>query len=93
MKNFCAVKISEQELKDTKTHMKGLYIMSRQTVLHQSYYYGFHEVTGKGYQYDAEFIEDIEKVTTQDIIDVTNKMFSKNSVTVIINPNKPLIKE
>ncbi|MCA6071142.1 MAG: insulinase family protein [Endomicrobium sp.] len=88
LKDFCVVKISEQELKDTKTYMKGLYIMGRQTVWNQSYYYGFHEVTGKGYQYDAEFIKDIEKVTTQDIINIANKVFSQNSVTVIINPNE-----
>ncbi|MCA6069659.1 MAG: insulinase family protein [Endomicrobium sp.] len=88
LKDFCTVKISEQELKDTKTYMKGTYVMSRQTVWEQSYYYGLREVTGKGYQYDTEFIKDIEKVTTQDIINVANKVFSQNSVTVIINPNE-----
>jgi predicted Zn-dependent peptidase len=86
LKNFCATKISEAELKDTKAYIKGLHIMNRQTVYSRSYYYGFYEITGKGYQYDVEGIEDIEKVTAQDIINASNKIFSQNSVTVIINP-------
>jgi predicted Zn-dependent peptidase len=86
LKNLCATKISEAELKDTKTYIKGLHIMNRQTVDNRSYYYGFYEITGKGYQYDAGFIEDIEKVTAQDIINASNKIFFQNSVTVIINP-------
>ncbi|GHT51395.1 peptidase M16 [Endomicrobiia bacterium] len=86
LNDFCVVKISKQELKDTKTYIKGLYIMDRQTVSNQSYYYGFREITGKGYKYDDEFIEDIEKVTAQDIINVANRIFLGNSVTVVINP-------
>jgi predicted Zn-dependent peptidase len=88
LKDFCTVKISEQELKDTKAYIKGLYIMDRQTVSKQSYYYGLREIIGKGYQYDSEFIKELEKVTTQDILNAVNRIFSKKSVTIIINPEQ-----
>jgi predicted Zn-dependent peptidase len=88
LKDLCAVDISEQELIDTKTYMKGIYIMDRQTVSKQSYYYGLREVIGQGYEYDVQYLKDIEKVTIQDISNVANKIFSDHSVTVIVTPYK-----
>ncbi|MDR3111745.1 MAG: insulinase family protein [Elusimicrobiota bacterium] len=86
LKNFCSAEISQQELKDTKNYMKGLYIMDRQTVGKQSYYYVWREIIGQGYQYDAQYLENIENVTTREIVDIANKTFNSPSVTVVINP-------
>ncbi|MDR3253751.1 MAG: insulinase family protein [Endomicrobium sp.] len=86
LKDFCTVKISEQELRDTKTYIKGLYIMDRQTVNKQSYYCGWREIIGQGYEYDAEYLQDTDKVSTANILDAANKIFSRYPVTIIINP-------
>jgi predicted Zn-dependent peptidase len=86
LKNFCSVKISKQELKDVKSYIKGIYLLDRQTVNKKSYYNGWREVVGQGYEYDVEYLNDIDKVTTQDDLDVANKIFNGKTVSVIINP-------
>jgi predicted Zn-dependent peptidase len=88
LKDFYSVRISEQELKDVKAYIKGIYLLDRQTVNKKSYYNGWCEIVGQGYKYDIEYLNDIEKVTTQDILDVANKIFTGGSVSVIINPKE-----
>jgi predicted Zn-dependent peptidase len=88
LKDFCSVKVSEQELKDVKSYIKGIYLLDRQTVNKKSYYNGWREIVGQGYKYDIEYLNYIEKVTTQDILDVANKIFTKKSVSVIISPEE-----
>jgi predicted Zn-dependent peptidase len=87
LKNFCNIKVDEEELKNTKTYMKGLYIMDRQTVSKQSYYYGWRKIIGQRCEYDNEYLKRIEKITAQNIFDATNKVFTRNSVSVIVNPD------
>jgi predicted Zn-dependent peptidase len=87
LKDFCNLKVDEEELKNTKTYMKGLYIMDRQTVSKQSYYYGWRKIIGQSYEYDNEYLKHIEKITTQNIFDAANKVFMKHSVIVVINPD------
>lgn len=88
LKDFYSVKIPEQELKDVKSYIKGIYLLYRQTVNKKSYYNGWSEIVGQGYKYDIEYLSDIEKVTTQNILDVANKIFTGKSVSVIINPEE-----
>ncbi|MDR1260025.1 MAG: insulinase family protein [Endomicrobium sp.] len=85
LKNFCVTEISDRELKDAKIYIKSLYAMERQTVNKQSYYYGWREIIGQGYEYDTEYLNDVNKISTKDILNITNKIFSKYPVTIIIN--------
>jgi predicted Zn-dependent peptidase len=87
LKDFCNLKIGEEELKNTKTYIKGLYIMNRQTVSKQSYYYGWREIVGQGWEYDNEYLKLIEKITAQNIFDAANKVFMRHSISVIVSPN------
>ncbi|MCL2144328.1 MAG: insulinase family protein [Endomicrobia bacterium] len=84
--DLCENKIEEQELKDTKTYIKGLYIMDRQTVWKKSYYYGWREIMGQGYKYDDKYLEDIEKVSIEDIRETARRIFKQNSLTVVVRP-------
>ncbi|MDR3112783.1 MAG: insulinase family protein [Endomicrobium sp.] len=86
LKDFRSVQISEQELKDVKTYIKGMYIMDRQTVSRTSYYYAWREVTGQGYKYDDQYLDDVEKVTPKDVYNAANKFFTQKRLTVIIKP-------
>jgi predicted Zn-dependent peptidase len=88
LKDFCSVKISEQELRDVKAYIKGIYLLDRQTVNKKSYYNAWREIVGQGYKYDVEYLNDIEKITTQNILDVANKIFTGKSVSVIIKPEE-----
>jgi predicted Zn-dependent peptidase len=51
LKNICFVKISEQELKDVKAYIKGVYLLDRQTINKKSYYNGWREIVGQGYKF------------------------------------------
>jgi predicted Zn-dependent peptidase len=86
LKDFCSMKISEQELKDAKSYIKGIYLLDRQTVNKKSYYNGWREIIGQGCEYDSEYLNDIEKVTTQDILDVASKIFSRKAISVVVKP-------
>ncbi|MDR1195344.1 MAG: insulinase family protein [Endomicrobium sp.] len=88
LKDICSNEVDEQELKDTKTYIKGLYIMDRQTVGRKSFYYGWRETVGQGYGYDNKYLEDIEKVSSKDILDTLNKIFKQNSLTIIVRPDE-----
>ncbi len=88
LKDFCSKEVGAQELKDTKTYIKGLYVMDRQTTGRLSYYYGWREIVGQGYKYDEEYINDIEKITPKDIHETANRVFGKSSLTVIVNPDE-----
>jgi predicted Zn-dependent peptidase len=85
LKNLCSVEVSEEELIDTKTYVKGLYFMDRQTVNRKSYHYGWREIVKLGCEYDSKYLEDLEKITTRDIFDVANKIFSSPSSTIILS--------
>ncbi|MCL2484510.1 MAG: insulinase family protein [Endomicrobia bacterium] len=86
LKDFRSKEVDAQELKDTKTYIKGLYIMDRQTVGKRSYYHAWREIVGQGYKYDEKYLDDVENVTAQDIKRVANRIFGEQSLTVIINP-------
>jgi predicted Zn-dependent peptidase len=86
LKDFCSMKIFEQELKDVKSYIKGIYLLDRQTINKKSYYNGWREIIGQGYKYDVEYLNDIDKVTTQDVLDVANKIFIKKAVSVVVKP-------
>ena len=88
LKDMCENEVGQQELSDTKTFMRGIYILDRQTVWKRSYYYGWREVVGQGYKYDDEFLEDMAKVTSKDIIEVANRIFNRNSLSVIVRPEE-----
>jgi predicted Zn-dependent peptidase len=83
LKDFCNLKVGEEELKNTKAYIKGLYIMNRQTSSKQSYYYGWQKIVGQC----CEYLKHIEKITSQNIFDAANKVFTRHSVNVIVNPD------
>jgi len=86
LKNFCRTAVGAQELNGAKTYIKGLYVMDRQTVGSQSYYYAWREIAGQGYGYDGKYLQDIEEVTARDICRTANRIFAGYSLTVIVNP-------
>ncbi|MCL2335319.1 MAG: insulinase family protein, partial [Endomicrobia bacterium] len=88
LKDFRSKEIDEQELKDTKSYIKGLYIMDRQTVMKRSYYFGWREVTGQGYEYDKKYLEEIDAVTPKDIYETANRIFGSPSLTAVLSNDR-----
>ncbi|MBN1384232.1 MAG: insulinase family protein [Elusimicrobia bacterium] len=77
--------INDDELQNAKTYLKGVYILDHRTVQRQSWYLTWWEIIGKGYEYDQKYLEDIDKVTIEDIKTTCKKLFNfDKSVTVIM---------
>lgn len=87
MNDLCTTKISEKELTDTKNFIKGIYLLAHQSVERQAYYLSAREMVGLGYEYDNKYIEDLSKVTSDDIIKVANKYFKQKPYKLILMPN------
>jgi len=88
MENLCTTPVPEQELKDTKQYVKGIYLLANQPVERQAYNLMFGEIFGLGYQFNDLFIEELEKVTSADILKVANKYFKQNPLKIILRPEK-----
>lgn len=74
--------IINDDLQKAKNYLIGNFYLDHQTNLKKSWYLGWYELLGKGYKYDEEYIEDIKKVTLNDISKIINECF-KNYVLLI----------
>jgi predicted Zn-dependent peptidase len=63
--------ISEEELKSAIEHVKGQFIMDHQSNSRQSWYLGWFEMQGLGWEYDQSYPKLLDKVTAQDILKVS----------------------
>lgn len=79
--------VSSKELKEAKEKLLGHYIISQETNLDKATTIGWFETTGRGYQFDDEYIKLINNVTESDIIEVANKYFNNNYVLSIVKPD------
>ena len=86
MKDLCENKVDEQELKDTKNFVKGVYLLDHQSVEKQAYYLIFREMLGQGYKYDEEYIDILSKITADDIIKTANKYFNREPYKLVLKP-------
>jgi predicted Zn-dependent peptidase len=84
LKDLMTEKITDMELKDIKSYLKGNYLMSRQRVSNRSLTLGLREIWGQGYEYDLEYLNDIDKVSAEDVHRAANEIFNQRSFTVII---------
>ena len=87
MSDLCSTKITDKELTDTKNFVKGIYLLSHQSVERQAYYLSAREMIGLGYEYDDKYIDDLSKVTSDDIIKVANKYFKQKPYKLVLMPN------
>lgn len=86
MTDLCNIKVSDKELNDTKNFIKGIYLLSHQSVERQAYYLSVREMIGLGYEYDDKYIDLLSKVNSDDIIKVANKYFKQKSYRLILSP-------
>ena len=78
--------VGSKELQDAKDKLLGNYIISQETNLDKATTIGWFETSGRGYQFDDEYVKLINSVTESDIIEVANKYFNNNYVLSIVKP-------
>jgi predicted Zn-dependent peptidase len=68
--------ISDEELQAAIEHVKGQFIMDHQSNSRQSWYLGWFESQGMGWEYDQSYPKLLDKVTAQDVLKVSKTYFN-----------------
>lgn len=76
--------VTDKELSDAKEKLIGNYIISLETNLDKATNIGSYEALGLGYDFDKKYIDMINNVTDNDILEVANKYFNNNYVLSIV---------
>ena len=72
--------VSDSELQDAKDRLKGGFIVALETNSEKASNTGFFEAYGFGYDFLNTYIKLIDEVTASDIVKVSNKYFTSNTV-------------
>ncbi len=78
--------VSTKELQEAKDKLLGHYIIGQETNLDKASTVGWFEMSGRGYQFEEEYINLINSVTENDIIEIANKYFNNNYIMSIVKP-------
>ena len=78
--------VSDQELAEAKSKFVGAFDLSHEGNSSQAFYLSFYELMGRGFQFDENYPELIEKVSAKDIQRVAEKYLSKPDVESIVGP-------
>ena len=79
--------VGSKELQEAKDKLLGHYIIAQETNLDKASTIGWFETSGRGYQFDEEYVKLINSVTESDIIEVANKYFNDKYVLSIVKPD------
>lgn len=74
--------VSERELQKAKNQTEASFIMGQDSVFYQAMQIGQLETTGAGARYLESYIDEIRRVTPEDILRVAQKYFVEDSRTV-----------
>jgi zinc protease len=74
--------ITEKELKQAIRYTIGTYQIGLETYRSQMFQYAHNEILGKGIEEVAEFTQKIEKVTSEEIFEVSRKYFDLNRYAI-----------
>ena len=74
--------ISQQELSDTKEKLLGAYLLERETLSGKILHLCMAELAGRSYQEDARSLQDLERVTVEDVKRVANRYLVEPTIIV-----------
>ncbi|MCR5260271.1 MAG: insulinase family protein [Candidatus Gastranaerophilales bacterium] len=86
------IPVDEKELQDAKNNVigkRGFYFETNALI---SSVTGMYEIQELGCDYEQTFIENIKKVTSEDILKCAKKYFSKHKVLTVLAPKKNISK-
>ncbi|MFC1692040.1 M16 family metallopeptidase [Candidatus Latescibacterota bacterium] len=73
IKRMTHEKPTPEEIKDAKSFLKGMHIMSQESNAGQASQYGHYEILGIGYEFVDEYNKGIETITALDILNAGKK--------------------
>jgi predicted Zn-dependent peptidase len=84
--NSLGESISDKELKTAKEKIIGNFLLEHQTRAKQSWYLGWFETIGLGYEMDQRYPDYINKVTKTDILETWKRYIPEGNICVIVRP-------
>jgi len=78
--------VTDEELKTAKEKIIGNFLLEHQTRAKQSWYLGWFETIGLGYEMDQKYPEYINKVTKSDITETWKRYIPEGNICVIVRP-------
>lgn len=75
--------VAAKEIDRAKNYIAGQYLRAHERNLQQATYLGYWHLMGRGVEYDEKFLDDINAVTSRDIMRVANKYFLEPTVVVL----------
>jgi len=84
--------VKDEELKRTKTYLRGTFIMSQESNAGQASLLGKYELLGPGYRFVDEYPKLIASVTKEDVLKVARKYLTYYTLGAIL-PGKSHVKE
>lgn len=88
LNDICRSPIDNKRLNEIKEYIKGTYLLEHQSISRQSWYLGWWEILGKGCEYDSRYVDDLLKITPEDILKVSQKYLQANNVVIQVIPEK-----
>lgn len=85
-KRLCRQELTSRELQSAKNKLLGQYALGKQTNSAIANLYGWYETLGLGIEFDQEFQDKINQVTSEMIQTVSNK-YLRDSYISIVGPN------
>lgn len=79
---------SAEDIERAKRYLIGSHALDHERIRDRAYNLGWHEVMGLGYQSDFLFSKMINQVTSDDVMQVCQKYFSKPSYVVLKGSNE-----
>ena len=87
MARLCAIQLNDQELSITKSKLLGKYALAKQTSSQMAYIYGWYETLGLGWEFDRQFTNAIDGVTTTQVQEVAQQYFSSPYYLSVVGPH------
>ncbi len=75
-----------EEVKQAKQMIRGGFLMDHQTRRRQSWYRGWWEFQGRGWEYDTQYVTEIDAITLKQVRAVGQKLLAQPRVTVEVTP-------
>lgn len=75
--------LPDDELQRAKNYIAGEYLRAHERNMQQARYLAYWHVSGRGVEYDRQYLNDVEAVTLRDVMRVANKYFLDPTVVVL----------
>jgi predicted Zn-dependent peptidase len=84
LKEICLKEIAQDKLNDIKNYAKGIHVLDSQTVKSLCFQYGLGEFIHNDYRYYENYINSIMKLTSKELLDAANEIFTQKPTTVVV---------